>query len=337
MSRLNIQTALKSLLFGFTFLVFCFVELKAQEVEVNAKIDTNRILIGDQINYYLEILQSENAKVLYPDLEKQFPREIEIIESGKPDTTFLEDENRLRIRQKIRVTSFDTGKVIIPSLSFRYQYGNQLDSLRTFPKSLIVQSVNVDTTKTIFDIKGPFGAPITFRELLPYIGGFLGLVILGLAIFYFLRYRKKKQSEEEQVTKPKEPAHIIALRELDKLKEEKLWQKGDIKLFYTRLTDILRNYLWLRYDIKTLERTTDEILQSLRNTGFDNEELFKKLEDTLHEADLVKFAKWHPESTENEKNLEMAYEFVNKTKFEEKLRDEEQKPKEQNINIEKNS
>ena len=326
----------KSTLLVFVLMAFSVFNLNAQVVQVDTKLDTNKILIGDQIGFHLDLLQAKKAKVLFPDLQKEFPKEIEIVEAGSRDTLDLKGKEKLRIRQDYIITSFDSGKVYIPALNFRYEYNGKQDSVRTFPKNLIVQTVDVDTTQTIFDIKGPFGAPLTLGEMLPYIGGFLALALIVLAVYYWLKNRKKKQVEEEVVQKPTEPAHIIALRELDKLKKEKLWQEGKIKLYYTRLTDILRNYLWHRYDIKTLERTTDEILQSLRNIGFDNDELFRKLEDTLHEADLVKFAKWQPEAIENEKNLEVAYEFVNTTKVVKSSKDSEENEEEKTENLKNN-
>ncbi len=305
-------------LFVLTILFFCAsANIAAQTVKVDARLDSSQILIGDQVYLHLDFYQPEEVWFHPPQLEKKLPKQIEVLESEQPDTFKIKKQDRYRISRKYLVTSFDTGKVQIPSLTFHYEQNNKLDSVRSFPVNLLVQTVTVDTTKSIFDIKQPYGAPITFLEILPYLGGLLGLAIIVLVIIYFLKKRRQRETEKEY-QKPKEPAHVIAYRELEKLKKEKLWQNDKVKLYYTRLTDILRRYLWLRYDIKTLERTTDEILDSLNNRGFERyDELYKKLEDVLHRADLVKFAKGCPEPDENEKSLDIAYEFVDKTKQEE--------------------
>jgi hypothetical protein len=158
-------------------------------------------------------------------------------------------------------------------------------------------------------------------EALPYILGVLGLALLAWLIYYIV---KKRRSQEPLIAprKPREPAHVYAQRELDRLKEEKLWQHDKVKAYYSRLSEILRTYLWMRYSIKTLERTTDEILDSLQQSDFSDDHLYSRLEDTLRLSDLVKFAKMVPSPSENEQSLDFAYEFVDKTKYVPKQKDE---------------
>jgi hypothetical protein len=127
--------------------------------------------------------------------------------------------------------------------------------------------------------------------------------------------KRKRQEPVFQPKKPAEPAHVYALRELDRLGDEKPWENGQVKFYYTRLTDILRNYLWMRYRIKTLERTTDEILASLRESELEDRQVYDQLADNLRFADLVKFARLRPGNKESESALQQAYDFVYKTKY----------------------
>ncbi len=307
------HTGFRYLFVWFSFLVLITGSLNAQPVKVNASLDTSNILIGDQINLNLQVLQSKDIKVRFPDVEKNLSPEIELLEEIKSDTSSLA-EDQIQIDRQYRITSFDSGRVEVPSLAFILQTDDGVDSVKTNPLALNVRAVKVDSAKTVFDIKGPKKAPISFRELLPYILGLIALAAIVFIVWYLIKRFRRRKSEHIP-EKPKEPSHVIALRELDKLKEEKLWQNDQVKLYYTRLADILRTYLWHRYDIKTLERTTDEILGSLKNTGFSNNELFDKLENILRTADLVKFARMHPMPDENETNLNHAYEFVNQTKW----------------------
>lgn len=302
------------LIFSWLFLLMMpYGIAHAQPFQAEANLDTNNILIGDQIYLNLNITQPQEARVSFPDLEKQLAPAVEVLESSKRDTVVLED-NRIGVRQRFLLTSFDTGQVDLPSFRFPYTYNGQQGSMETSALAMNVQAVKVDTTQNIFDIKAPFGAPITLMEALPYIAGILGLILLGWLIYYII---KKRRRQEPLIAprKPKEPAHVYALRELDKLKEEKLWQKDKVKLYYSRLSEILRTYLWMRYGIKTLERTTEEILDSLQSSDFSDDDLYKRLEETLRLSDLVKFAKMVPSPSENEQCMDFAYEFVDKTKY----------------------
>jgi hypothetical protein len=126
--------------------------------------------------------------------------------------------------------------------------------------------------------------------------------------------RKKKELPEIIIT---EPAHVIAFRELERLKDEKFWQAGEIKKYYTRLTEILRKYLENRFSVFSLEMTTSETLEALIKTGFRKDESYAMLKSVLNGADLVKFAKYKPEASENEIHFENAWKFVSSTKKEE--------------------
>jgi len=309
---------------GILFIWLCVFlpnMMPGQNISVKTYLDTNKILIGDQIHYRLKVRKPSDLHVAFPGPGENFPPQIEILEEQTTDTSVLND-NELLIEKKYLVTVFDTGSFTIPALKFTYGTASLNDSIFSDSTFLKVYPVKVDTTDTIFTVKSPFGAPVTFKEALPYIGVGLGVVFLVLLIIYLMRKFKRKD-ELVEPEKPSEPAHIIAFRELDKLKKQKLWQAGEIKLYYTRLSDILRTYLWLRYDIKTLERTTEEILTSLKNTGFDNDELFNLLQETLQLADLVKFAKFDPDPEAHQESMESAYRFVKETKMieEEKKQD----------------
>ncbi len=292
----------------------------AQPFKAEATLDTNQILIGDQIHLNVNITQPADARVSFPDIEKQPPQGVEILESSERDTISLNDNN-IGISQRYLLTSFDTGQVNLPSFTFPYTYNGQQGSIQTQSLAMSVQPVQVDTTQTIFDIKAPFGAPVTFMEVLPYILGVLGMALLAWLIYYVIKKRRRREPLIAP-RKPPEPAHVYARRELDRLKEEELWQKDKVKAYYSRLSEILRTYLWMRYDIKTLERTTDEILDSLQQSDFSDDHLYSRLEDTLRLSDLVKFAKMVPSPSENEQCLDFAYEFVDKTKYVPKQEDE---------------
>ena len=145
---------------------------------------------------------------------------------------------------------------------------------------------------------------------------FIWIPVLIWLLFRYIRKYKKNKREVSIYVSP-DPAHVVAFRELEKLKDEKLWQKGEIKKYYTRLTEILRQYLEKRYGVYSMEMTTSETLESLVNTGFRKDESYTMLRSVLTGADLVKFAKYKPEPSENELNFEYSWDFVSSTKEEE--------------------
>ena len=142
----------------------------------------------------------------------------------------------------------------------------------------------------------------------------IAAAILGLLLIWFLwtktRNRKTEVVQEEEIIKP---AHVIALNKLNGLKEEELWQKGQIKEYQSKLTFAIREYLENRYDIQALESTTDEISRELKKHDFAGDDEMA-LKEILQVADLVKFAKATPDVSVHERFLDKAVNFVNKTK-----------------------
>ena len=110
-----------------------------------------------------------------------------------------------------------------------------------------------------------------------------------------------------------EPPHVAAIRRLEKLHAQKLWQSGKQKLYYTGMTDILREYIGRRYPIKAMEMTSQEILDRLAGDQMP-ERPYGRLRDILLTADFVKFAKYVPDADRNEQLYTDAYYFVEETK-----------------------
>jgi hypothetical protein len=188
----------------------------------------------------------------------------------------------------------------------------------------VVASVALFTTYQIKDISEDYyKTKFNLKEFLFYIWHFikhnwywiLAVIILGLAaIYYYFYYSKGKKIFTIQ-EKPKEPAHIIAFRELERIKKEKLWLKNQVKSYYTELTDAIRRYLENRFDLPAMERTSNEILGSLSDTDFLNKELTAHLKEVLERADFVKFAKSMPLPDENERSFSIIWDIVENTKL----------------------
>jgi hypothetical protein len=293
---------------------FVFVSQIAypQLVTINIELDTSRILIGDQVNMSIEVIKSGNSSVKFPEFDKNLTDEIEIVDKSDIDSAKL-DNNKIALYQNLTITAFDSGLFYIPPVNFIYSDRGFTDSISSSANYLEVLPVKIDTTGTIRDIKGLYKAPYSFSEIYPYI---LMLFFVGLLIWFIIYYidRKKKDEPILRRIKPSELPHVIALRELDKLKAEKLWQQNKIKLYYTRLTEIVRTYIERRFDIMAMEQTTGEILYEFKDREIENVN-YIILEQLLNLADLVKFAKGEPLPEENTIHMENAYEFVRNTKY----------------------
>lgn len=291
--------------------LFFAIPVSAQKPVVKVSIDTTRILIGDQVNILLQLEQNKNDQYQFPLLRDTIVTNVEILSLSQIDTQEL-DLGRVLLRQRILVTSFDTGFYVIPPFYFPNLEG--FDSLRSKALPLEVLTLEIDTTKGIADIKLPYDVPLSFMEILPYLIVALLLIGIAIVIWYMIRKRKRKPVEEPVRVKPEEPAHLWALRNLDSLAKEKLWQKGKIKLYHSRLSEILRYYIEFRFDIKAMEQITSEIMSAFKQQSSLSDDQFDNLLQSLEQSDLVKFAKWHPMPDENERSMEIAYEFILKTK-----------------------
>jgi len=284
--------------------------LFGQYVEIKAELDTQYVTIGDQFRMNLYVSQPPEMTVHFPELADTLIKEIEILSSSPIDTSVQED-GQLSLNQELLLTSFDSGLYVIPPFTFGLESATWSDSLQTHPLYLAVLTVPVDTA--IRDIKQPIHVPVGFIEVFPWVLVGLGVLIIVAGLAYYFRQRKRNKPVFK-VVRPEEPAHVTALRELDKLQEEKLWQKNEFKQYYSRLTGIIRIYLEKRYQIPAMEETSYEILEDWKNHKGAVPDLYDNLRQLLNLADLVKFAKEKPLPSDNEVNLDNAYEFVRVTK-----------------------
>ncbi|MDX9880703.1 MAG: hypothetical protein RBS73_01480 [Prolixibacteraceae bacterium] len=291
---------------------------QTSKIKATASIDSTRILIGDQVKLRLEVDQPKNAKLDFPEIGDSITSAIEVIERSPLDTFTLSDAEQIKIIQNFTITSFDTGVQMVPQFRFLLKHDGQTDSIFTQPLALEVLGMPLDTTKGPVDIKKPYAAPVTLKEVTPYILGIILIAAIIFFIFYYMERKKKNQPLFSRPEKPKEPAHIVALRELDRIKEEKIWQQDKIKQYYSELSDTLRIYIEGRFGIPAMEQTSDETLSAFRyRRDLIDEKSLEELSQILKLSDLVKFAKYYPLPDDNNLSLINAYFFVNQTKKEE--------------------
>lgn len=282
----------------------------AQSVLISAKMDSAAIWMGEQTAVKLEIVQEKGANVQLALPGDTLTHGVEVVSVTPGDTADIKN-NRIQINREIIITSFDSGFYFIPPI--KCVLGK--DTFATGPLSLKVVPVDVDTVKMeIKDIKGVQSPRFVLWDFIP---GYVWIILLVLLIagagaYIYIRYRRRKNSIEI----PPElriPPYERAMQALHQLKEDKLWQGGQEKLYYTRLTDILREYMDNRFSINAMEMTTTEILNALR-ANKDAKVVEQHMKQVLQVADFVKFAKMHPLADDNEATMRYAVNFVEETK-----------------------
>ncbi|MUP38987.1 hypothetical protein [Labilibaculum euxinus] len=304
-----------AIVLGATFSSFSsFAQEEEKGINYSAQLDTNVIVIGDQINLLLSIEQPKSLRVEFPVFMDSIGSGVEIIKQSPQDTIPLENGN-IKVNKNFLITSFDDGVHKMNPFEFKIHDENLMNIIRTDTMLLGVKTFDIDTSKANFDIVMPIHTPIAFAEIAPWVFG--GLIVAALIVLLILYMRKRKKNQPLFVkAKPAEPAHIIALRKLDEIKKQKLWETGKVKQFHSDLTDTIRYYLDERFQLSTQESTTDEILKAV-NAVEVNSDWHAKLKDILERADLAKFAKFTPLQDENELSLKFAYKIIETTIVEE--------------------
>lgn len=285
-----------------------FTSAVAQEVRVRAELDTSKALIGDQLHLRLTLEKPPALQVNFPALSDKLSDHVEIINVQAIDTAAF-SANSITLSQELLITVFDTGFFEIPSLPFVIMNQGSPDTMNTLPLYFQVFSVKADST--IRDIKAVYKVPLGFRDFLPYL---LLLTGIGLiAWLLYLYYTNRKSIGKLLTTRNTyESPDVLALKELEQLRADKPWMQNRVKHFYIRISEVLRVYIEQRFNVPALERTTDEILESLQDTPCKASEI-NRLASVLKLADLVKFAKALPEPNESALQIDTAVGFVVET------------------------
>ncbi|MBQ2438602.1 MAG: hypothetical protein II267_01785 [Paludibacteraceae bacterium] len=280
---------------------------------VSAAIDSTTLFIGDQTDLHLRATCGAGEQVQMPVLAEQLVDGIEIVDRTIVDTTTLQD-GRVQYNQYLTLTSFQDSLFYIEPLAF--VSGDDT----VWSESLmlnVVQPFEMDSTDmAITDIKGIYKAPIWWWGILRWVLLALAIAGVGVGGYYLITYLRNRfgdASATDVPTEPLRPAEEVALEKLDAIREQKIWQSGQVKEYHTQLTDVVREYIARRFEVSSTEQTSDETLRAMRGLLSDKKELYEDLRKMLTLADLVKFAKWTTTPDENELSLRSAYAFVKKT------------------------
>ncbi|MBP5504758.1 MAG: hypothetical protein J6X89_01490 [Bacteroidales bacterium] len=290
--------------------------LKGQEADPVTRLSRDTILIGDQIEWIIPLEMAPGEKYFLEDIADPPAPGVEIIKPLVMDTV-VNNRKKVEIEGKVILTSFDSGSYFLPPLiAMIERKSGKVDTLYMDGPTLEVTTVPIDTaTYVIKDIKGQIKYPLKFKEVIPWV---LLALLLAAIVYVLVRWIKMRRANRTFLGKPivKDPPHIVALRALDKIRKQKLWQNDKQKQFYTEVTDALRVYVAGRYGIVAMERPSREMLADLKQQDIEPA-LYDKMEELFTRADLVKFAKYLASAEENEEVIPDAVRFVNATYMQE--------------------
>lgn len=284
---------------------------------VTARIEPDSIFIGDRFDYVIDVEKDLVQVVEFPVFQSDGKEHLVLVEDVPVDT-LARDGRRLTLRKRYRLAAFEEGRYDLGRAAVLYADKNIVDTLHSDERLFLeVTTFQIDSTShSIFDLKPQRTLPFRLGEIGGYIA-WSALALLALAaaffgLFYWLRQRGTSLGTLFKPA-PALPPHVEAIRALETLHHQKLWQNNRHKQYYSGLTDILRTYIARRWEVGAMEMTTDEIIEALRPLDLPDKARMD-LTAILRDGDLVKFAKAAPEAETNEAAYLKAYYFVEETK-----------------------
>lgn len=290
-----------------------FMSSSAQNVE--QKLDSLQLLIGQQTKLHLSVEVNRGQKVVMPSFKpsQQMIPGVEVVEQSQGDTTEL-DGQKIKVSRDYILTSFDENVYAIPALNIKVDgkncHGNQL--------ALKVLTVPVDTVhpNQFYPPKDVQDNPFLWSE---WSGIFwlsiLMLMLCGALYYLFIRLKQNKPIITRIRIVKRVPAHEKALNEINIIKQNRSSSQENQKEYYTQLTNTLREYIKNRFGFNAMEMTSAEIIDRLQNASDDK--MIDELKQLFRTADLVKFAKYESLINENDSNLVNAINFIDQTKTDE--------------------
>lgn len=300
-------------------------------ISVENKVDVAKVKIGDLITYSLTVTHDDSVEVKLPG------RAFVVLDSAGhilPDDALNISDYKIREPKEVDgkivegvnyvFSPFLVGKFTVASLTVRFKMPSDTTyfPINAEPIQIEVQSMKPSETGDIRDIKSPWEIERNLWLLWrPILIAVLVMLLIVAGIIFYKRWRAGK-ALLPVLEKPKRPPHEIALEALDQLVASDLLVHGEVKAFYSELSDIIRRYIEGCYFVVALEMTTSQLMSNLKSVGIEPE-IMDLIREFLTASDMVKFAKYIPDVSENQAAVSLAYEIVNRTKIVSEPEDEE--------------
>lgn len=288
--------------------------------------ERDSILVADQIEYGIQLdTVSSRAMLALPDFSEVSNDTLTLVRNWKVDTLsagkpvtgrqldrLVKKGKSLGIRASIILAPFEEGHYKLPDIPMQRTEGDRIDTLVFEGLEIDVKTMPVDTaTFVIHDIKGQIRYPVTFKELAPWLAG--GWLVAVLAVLFFALAKNRRKAGDGSEGGHRDPAYIVALRQLDKYRGDKYWAPEKQKIFYSGITDALKTYIEDRFGVDAPEMTTAELFAALKGNKDLTPELYNEAKELFECADFVKFAKHTASDEDNARAVPAAVRFVTST------------------------
>lgn len=281
----------------------------AAQTGIRTEIDTTVVTVGDRVELEVTVEHPSDAVVVWPDSIDAGP--FEVLDARTEP--MRAEGDRATSSATFSMAAFELGELEIPSFEVTLLHPDgREETLETDRFGVEVVSVGVDETGDIREIRGPLAIPVSTLRLLAIV---LVAALLGAALYALVRRLRKREdrSEGRPAGPPPLPPHEVALRELARLEASPLLERGQVKEYHIRVSEIVRRYLEDRFDVPALEMTTWEVLRGLESAGV-GADLRGDLKRFLDPCDRVKFAKARPDDDASRAVLALGREIVERTK-----------------------
>lgn len=292
--------------FSFTSDVFARLP---DEPEITVVADRSESLIGDKVNVEVSAFPEKEMEFLFPET-LDLPQDISLISVEPIKTNFLK---KSKTGNLYTYAIYRTGTNVIPPLEIKYKNEGEDNwkSILTRQVPVEVKSLLDPESTDIRDIKGLFDRKNALKPF--FVSAVLLLVILCVVFLWIKKRRKDILEAAERVRPPDEEAY----EKLRELRAMKLPEKGLVKEYYIKLSEIVRYYLEGRFSFRAPEMTTEEFLESLRESPELKIEHKQLLKEFLSHCDMVKFAKYGPTPLEMLDSFSSAEKLVDQTRLQE--------------------
>ena len=271
---------------SFVSIIISFFSYSQNKIAVRATVDKNKIVIGEPVQFFLQatIPSGQPLHFFVIDTIPHF----EFLKKEKVDTII--GNKNTTLKQAFSITSFDSGHWIIPAFVIPGTKKIRTDSL-----AMDVGFAPFDREKDYNDIKDIIEVnPKEPDNSWYWYAAGAALVFIILMIYLLTRKKPKTKAPAQPVVDP----YTQAMQQLQQLQKESLPAKGEIKMYYSRLVNIFRFYLFHKKQLQSLQKTTDHLVVQMKSLNL-NEERFNQLAQALRLSDFVKFAKYIPEDEDN--------------------------------------
>ena len=297
-------------------LLFIPFGIFSQNIVFKATASKNKIVIGEPATVTLEF--KFPASQLIDSVEFQLAsngdslgNNWELWGKGIVEKNSYQEDNGeffISFTQNFSIANFDTGSYTLPpSIAF-------FNSDKLFSNSLefTIEMDKIDEKAFIKNIKPIKEVSIAWYEYLIHFIKKYGWWILTILVFIFAGiylYKKFYKKKINSISIPSIPLEVTLLESLKNIKEKKYWEKGHFKKYYSELSNVLWQFLEYRYSIQTFEKTSGEILESLKWSEIPNK-YPSELSRFFEISDGVKFAKFNPLQKDNVHSFELIKELI---------------------------